>query len=100
HSLRFERHAQRRFPGPLRRELRQDMGAEEYARQSVVILLSDRIELVVVAARACDGESEKRPADSVYIVIRDVGENLLFVRVAIAPIPDRQKARCDGSGYV
>src|SRR5262249_4136042 len=73
----------------------QDVGAEEDARQGVVVFGGDGVELVVVTASAGDGQAQEGPADHVNLVIDNVGEQLFLVGVAAAPVADGQQAGGD-----
>src|SRR5205823_1966839 len=76
-------------------DVRQDVGAEKDACQAVVIRRRYRIEFVVVTAGAGHGQAQEGPADHVHLVVGDVGEQLLLVRVAAAPVADGQQAGGD-----
>ena len=69
-------------------------------RQAVVILRRDRIELVIVAARARDGQAHERPAGEVDLVVDDVADELFLVRVAAAPFADHVDAGRDDAVLV
>ena len=52
------------------------VGAGEHAGQGVVVVRRDRVELVVVAAGAGDGQAEQAAADRVDAVVPLVGHHL------------------------
>src|SRR5206468_11909836 len=61
------------------------------ARQSVVVLLRDRIELVVVAAGARGGDAEQTLRNRVNLFVGQVQRKLPRVRLVDALGPERQK---------
>ena len=88
---RLERNAEHRRAVRLGPDVRQDVAAEEDAGESVVVRRGDRVELVIVAAGARQRQAQKRAADHVDLIVRDVGEQLLLVRVAAAPVAEREQ---------
>ena len=90
---RQERNADQR--GVAGHRARDQPGAEEDARQGVVVLGGDRVELVIVAAGAGDREAEEGPADDVDLVVDVVGDHLLLVHVAGHEVGDGQQAGGD-----
>ena len=67
----------------------------ENARQRVIIARRDRVELVIVAARAADGLPEERLANRVELFVHDIHDELLLVLLLEVVIADREKGRGD-----
>ncbi len=64
---------------------------EEHAGERVVVLGRDRVVLVVVAARAPDGQAEQAAADHVHAVVSLVGVRDLDSAVVVVPRTETQK---------
>src|SRR5207253_2639366 len=64
---------------------------EKNAGESVVVLLRDRIELMIVAAGACGGDAEESLRDGIDLFVGEIERELSRVRLVNALRPDRQK---------
>ena len=73
----------------------QGLRAVQDAGQRVVVGGGDRVELVVVAARAPDCLPQKRAAEGVELLIHHVHLKLFFVLLLEVGVADRQKRRRD-----
>ena len=68
------------------------MAAEINSGERIVILSRNRIEFMIVAARAGERESQKSASGHVDLIINDVGQHLFLVGVAGAPFADGHDA--------
>src|SRR5262249_56186505 len=66
---------------------RADLAREEGAGQGVVVFRGDRVELVVVAAGAGQGEPQELPAHDVDLAVNDLGDG----QVAAHQLPHGQR---------
>jgi hypothetical protein len=73
------------------------MGAVENAGQRVVIVVRNRIEFMIVAAGATEGEAQERLAHRVDLVIDHVADHLLLVSVVSVPGTVYQEACRDAT---
>ena len=67
--------------------------AQENPGQRVVIVGGDRIELVIVAAGAGEGEAEERAADDVDLIVDAIGDHPFLVDIPRHEVGDRQEPR-------
>ena len=68
------------------------MAAEINSGERIVILGRNRVELMIVAARAGERESQKSASGHVNLVIHNVGQHLFLVGVPCAPFADGHHA--------
>ena len=87
---RFERDAEHVRAIRLGADVREDVRRKEDAGEPVIVRRADRIELVIMTPGAGDRQAEKRLANDIDLVIRNVGEQFLLVRVAAAPVAESE----------
>jgi hypothetical protein len=98
--LAHERGTKRDRAAALGADVGEDVRGIEDPGEAVVVLRGDGVELMVVAARARNGQAHEGAAGEVDLVVDNVADEFFLVRVAAAPFADHVDAGGDDAVLV